>query len=145
LEDKRLMMVSITASNHQRKQAVNRQALVARLNDALPFLQPLPVDFPDEIAIRLVSDREIAKAHGEFLNDPTPTDVITFQHGDVLISVETAAREAVSRGITLDEELLRYGLHAMLHLCGEDDHEPEARRRMQRRQERLVRKVLRAS
>mgnify|MGYP000738786712 CR=1 FL=1 len=44
----------------------------------------------EEVEITFVDDAEIARVHGEFLDDPTPTDVITFHHGEILISADTA-------------------------------------------------------
>jgi probable rRNA maturation factor len=88
----------------------------------------------DEVEITLVDDAEIARVHGEFLDDPTPTDVITFHHGEILISTETAARQAVEHGQPLDHELALYAIHGLLHLAGwhdEEDAEAEAMARVQ--------------
>ena len=43
-----------------------------------------------EISFVLVSDARLAALHDEFLGDPAPTDVITFHHGEIVISAETA-------------------------------------------------------
>lgn len=75
--------------------------------------------------------------HGRFSGLPTPTDVLTFQHGDILVSAETAQRQAQALGTTTEGELRLYLAHAFLHLCGYDDREPKARARM-RRMERQV-------
>jgi probable rRNA maturation factor len=91
-----------------------------------------------QIDVALVDDAAIAGVHGQFLGDPTPTDVITFDHGEILVGVETAARQAAEHGEPLGRELLRYLVHGLLHLAGHDDHEESARRCMHGEQERIV-------
>ena len=96
----------------------------------------------DEVEISVVSDDAIAEVHGEFMDDPTPTDVITFQHGEILVSLDTATREAAARNLPVERELLLYVIHGLLHLYGFDDHDPEARQRMHHRQEAVLDQVL---
>jgi len=79
-----------------------------------------------EIEFNLINDETICDLHAQFMDDPTPTDVITFHHGEVFISYDTALREADERTIPLAEELFRYHVHGLLHLAGYDDlSEPE--------------------
>ncbi|MFT5466419.1 MAG: putative rRNA maturation factor [Verrucomicrobiales bacterium] len=92
----------------------------------------------DEVEMSIVGDEEIARIHGEFMDDPTPTDVITFQHGELVISAETAAQEANSRSWPVERELLLYLIHGFLHLQGFDDHEPEDRERMHAKQNAIL-------
>jgi probable rRNA maturation factor len=75
--------------------------------------------------------------HAEFLNDPSPTDVMAFDLSDgsrtawqIVICVDVARQEARSRGITAAHELARYAIHGCLHNLGHDDHAPADRRRM---------------
>ena len=56
------------------------------------------------VEVSLIGDEEIARVHSEFLEDPTPTDVITFHHGEILISVDTAEREGPLHENSLEEE-----------------------------------------
>lgn len=100
-------------------------------------LQTLP-----EVSMVLVSDRRILQIHTEFLDDPTPTDVITFQHGEIVISAETALREAQERGIPPVEELARYAVHGLLHLAGWTDLTGREAARMRSRQEKILRRAL---
>lgn len=78
------------------------------------------------------------------MNDPTATDVITFPHGDgigeILVSFDTAIRQASEFGEPVFRELFRYMVHGLLHLHGYIDTEPEERERMFSCQEPLVRK-----
>lgn len=96
-----------------------------------------------EVGVVLVSDRRIAELHGAFLSDPEPTDVITFLHGEIVLSAETARREAVSRGLPLPEEVARYAVHGLLHLAGWSDATADAAAEMRSVQEKILRRALR--
>lgn len=109
----------------------------ARADDA-------PILTLEEIEASLISDDEIAGVHAEFLDDPTPTDVITFHHGEILISIDTAARQAAEHGQTRDHELALYLVHGLMHLAGWDDHEPAEAAEMSRLQESILRDALAA-
>lgn len=98
----------------------------------------------------LVDDRAIRRLNREYLNHDRPTDVLAFSQqqglpspqahllGDVVISVETAARQAKARGHSLAHELALLLIHGILHLVGYDDSTPTARRRMWTAQARLL-------
>lgn len=98
-----------------------------------------------EVSVAVVDDAEIARVHGRFLNDPTPTDCISFVFdsddgaidGEIVVGAETAAAAAGRFGWSAADELLLYVVHGALHLAGYDDQSP-AQRRIMRRQERLV-------
>ena len=113
------------------------------------------------LGIIIVDDRAIRVLNRRHLRHDRATDVIAFPLlgdpvgtggraaratqgllGEVYISATTARREARRRGITAREELSRYLVHGILHLCGYDDHRPSDRRRMWARQEKLVELVL---
>jgi len=97
-----------------------------------------------EIEASIVTDKVIGQVHAEFLGDPAPTDVITFHHGEILVSADTAARAGSAHGLSLDEELLLYLIHGLLHLGGWDDHDPEEAARMKAVQEQILGQVLSA-
>jgi probable rRNA maturation factor len=98
--------------------------------------------------VAVVDDRRIAALHERFMGDDRPTDVLTFDlrddpeadviEGEIVVSADTARREARRRGLSPDEELLRYVIHGVLHLCGLDDHTPAERRRMRREENRVL-------
>jgi len=92
----------------------------------------------EDVEISLVDDEAIAAVHGDFLDDPTPTDVITFHHGEILVSVETAAREAAARGGPALRETALYLIHGLLHLHGHTDADPELRAVMHEVQDRIL-------
>jgi len=91
-----------------------------------------------EMEITLLDDSEMARIHGEFLDDPTPTDVITFDHGELLIGVETAARQAKEFESSQAREIALYGIHGMLHLSGFDDRSSDDAKLMAARQFELL-------
>ncbi|HEY1583709.1 MAG TPA: rRNA maturation RNase YbeY [Chthoniobacterales bacterium] len=126
----------------QRKVALDRGALERFAQRALPLCRQegnAGLTNNDEISVLLVSDRRIADLHCRFMEIAGPTDVITFQHGEIFISVETAQRQATAFQTSLGHELRLYLVHGLLHLRGFDDHEPAARRQMHAMQERIVR------
>jgi probable rRNA maturation factor len=91
-----------------------------------------------EMTVILVSDKRVARIHRRFMNEAGPTDVITFQHGEIFVSAETAKRQARDFGTTLDHELRLYLVHGLLHLQGFDDKTTDAAAEMKRLQERIV-------
>lgn len=97
----------------------------------------------EEVHFVVVSDRKIAALHAEFLSDPTPTDVITFLHGEVVLSAETALREARRHRLPVAEEVARYAVHGLLHLAGWDDSDRDAASEMRAVQEKILRRATR--
>jgi probable rRNA maturation factor len=57
---------------------------------------------------------------------------------DLLICLDEAARQAQSRGIVIERELLLYALHGVLHCLGEDDHDPVAHEQMHAREDGIL-------
>jgi probable rRNA maturation factor len=81
----------------------------------------------------------MALLHRKFLGQSGPTDVMTFQHGEVFISVETARGHARAFGNSLLRELKLYIVHGLLHLHGFDDQTPSEAHRMKAAQEKILR------
>ena len=90
------------------------------------------------ISVLIVSDRRMAALHKEFCGLAGPTDVLTFQHGEMVISAETAARQARIFHTSLATEVQLYLLHGLLHLAGFDDVTTQQQKRMQRLQNKLL-------
>ena len=95
-----------------------------------------------EIFIWLISDRRMALLHRKFLGQSGATDVLTFQHGEIFISVDTARRHARVFGNSLLRELKLYIVHGLLHLHGFDDRTPAEVRKMKKAQEKILRSAL---
>jgi probable rRNA maturation factor len=98
----------------------------------------------EELDVVLVSDLRMAQLHRRFLQQAGPTDVITFQHGEIVISAETARRQARAFRTSLEHELRLYIAHGLLHLRGYDDRTIAGAAEMKRLQEKLVATVERA-
>ena len=90
------------------------------------------------VSVWLISDRRMSRLHREFLGQTGPTDVLTFQHGEIFISVETAKRHARAFGNSLLRELQLYIVHGLLHLHGFDDRTQPGARRMKKMQARIL-------
>ena len=101
-----------------------------------------PLMHLDEIEFSIISDEEMTRVHTEFLDDPTPTDVITFHHGEILVSADTALRQGGEHGQSLDHELALYMIHGLMHLGGWDDHDAEEAAEMALKQEAVLRQVI---
>jgi probable rRNA maturation factor len=131
--------------NRQRKIALDFAELENFARRALPLCargRGAGLTSLAEIDVVIVSDRKISELHRRFLQIAGPTDVITFQHGEIFISVEMAQRQARTHRTSLASELRLYLVHGLLHLHGFDDHRASDRRRMFAAQERILASVL---
>jgi probable rRNA maturation factor len=130
---------------------VGEDELKALLQDALNRLQPVGGG-SWQISILFTTDERIQAMHAEFMGIDTPTDIMTFPYevdefdppgfanrgGDLVISVETAAANAVEAGWSTAEELRYLVLHGLLHLLGWSDSTDEEREAMLRQQDALM-------
>jgi rRNA maturation RNase YbeY len=125
------MMVEVV--NRQRKRKVDCERWQAFVDKAM---QVIPVAGAG-VTVAFVSDRTISELNRVWRRKRGPTDVLSFpaaqeqfekleglQLGDVVISVEQAARQATKHGLTFEEEIAQLILHGLLHLCGYD-HETD--------------------
>ena len=91
-----------------------------------------------DIFVWLISDRRMSQLHRQFLGQTGPTDVLTFQHGEIFISAETAKRHARLFENSIMRELQLYIVHGLLHLHGFDDRTRAQARKMRRTQEKIM-------
>ncbi len=101
------------------------------------------LDLP--VSLLLTDDAEMTQIHADHLDDPTPTDVISFaleEGAEIVVSVQTARRVAREQGHTIRAEVALYVVHGLLHCCGYDDIRVGDRKRM-RAAERDVMTTLR--
>jgi rRNA maturation RNase YbeY len=107
-----------------------------------------------ELSLALVDDAAIAALNERDRGRAGPTDVLSYSllegpHserrgallGDVVISVDTAARQARRGRRSLDDECLRLLVHGVLHLLGHDHERDEEARRMRAEERRVWRAV----
>ena len=99
----------------------------------------------NQIYVLVVSDRRITALHNEFCRIPGTTDVLTFQHGEIVISADTAATQARMFHTNVTAEIQLYVLHGLLHLAGFDDATPSKRRQMHQLQKKLMITILGSS
>lgn len=102
-----------------------------------PFLQKVMQKLCydcEEISVLFCGDNFIARMNGEYRHVEGATDVLSFENnaeyiedgvkwkcvGDILISVDSLEKNAVSFGVSQDEELKRLLVHGILHLNGFD-------------------------
>jgi probable rRNA maturation factor len=104
-----------------------------------------------ELSLAFMSDTKLAQLHADFLDDPTTTDVITFEGqpefgvaGEICVSADTAAAYAKKNARDFSEELTLYVVHGWLHLAGYDDLQP-AKKRLMRAAEARAMKLLHAA
>ncbi|MEM8885477.1 MAG: rRNA maturation RNase YbeY [Planctomycetota bacterium] len=91
-----------------------------------------------KVVVALVDDPTMAELHERFLGKQGPTDVLSFPHGEIVVSADTAAREAKARGIPPLHELVLYVVHGALHLAGYEDRSPKAARRMRQAERKIL-------
>jgi probable rRNA maturation factor len=81
-----------------------------------------------ELSLILTTDEDIRILNNKYRNLDEPTDVLSFATGeplmlgDIVISADTARRQAASNGNTLSKELAQLYIHGFLHLL-DFDHE----------------------
>lgn len=103
-----------------------------------------------ELSISLVDDVQIRELNRDHRGKDRATDVLSFSlvegdHadfrgnllGDVVISLDTARRQARERHRSLDEETARLMIHGVLHLLGHDHEEDDEYQRMRAEERRL--------
>ena len=108
-------------------------------------------EFEGEACFHLVSKKRMAEVNYEFLKHEGPTDVITFDLAEdpnrilflaeIFICPGVAQEQAVEFNTTWQDELLRYHIHALLHLQGYDDLTPNELKLMKGHEERIMTKA----
>ena len=114
------------------------------------------MDCPDsELSILIVDDPQIEVLNKKYLNRNGPTNVIAFPMrtgqfskinpqllGDVVISVETAAKEGKSAGNSLEERFTHLLVHGILHLLGYDHEKTDQEAHKMEKQSNEILKLI---
>lgn len=142
-------MVEISVSNRQRRVRFDLAWLKALAPIALAecWKHPAPpgetvLASLDAVEVSVVSDAKISALHEQFMQIAGATDVITFEHGEIIISAETARRNAADFAQPLEHELALYIIHGLLHLHGHGDQAPDEAKRMRKIQDRVLTRCL---
>ncbi|MBP2641778.1 MAG: metalloprotease ybeY [Firmicutes bacterium] len=126
--------------------------LLAVLNKAAAALDVEP---NAEVSIVLADDAYIQELNCQYRGKDMPTDVLSFALnegeepeiidgpeenllGDIIISLETAQRQAVDYGHSLERELAFLTVHGFLHLLGYDHEKEDQRQTMRAEEERIL-------
>lgn len=124
------------------------------LSNLNPGLSPIDAY---EVSLRLTNDPEIQQLNTDYRQQAKPTDVLSFAAlethfpgaqamyeaeplplGDIIISVETAIRQAPASGHSLTQEIAWLSAHGLLHLLGWDHPDDDSLRRMLEKQSDLL-------
>ena len=146
--------MKIWIKNRQRRISLSGKRLRALTEQIL-----LKLKRPDvELGLVLLNDRQIRYLNGKYRGKDSPTDVLSFPLnrgasfkgplsppvllGDVVISVETARRQAREKDQNLYEQVGRLLVHGILHLQGFDHEKARDARRMWRKERELIKDLL---
>ena len=143
--DPRRQHVEVALSNQQQTHAIDADRLVSAAKSVLLDGDQLQA----VVSVAVVDDATILDLNRRFLNHDYPTDVLSFAlestaerlEGEVVVSADTAAREAAEHGWRLEQELALYVIHGCLHLVGMDDRDPAAAHDMRLAENRHMRRL----
>jgi probable rRNA maturation factor len=134
--------LEVVLLNRQRRRRVRPDRLRRLLEDAARSL-----GVSGEVALVLTRDPAVRELNARYRGRDKPTDVLSFPGpggeaglGDIVVSVDTAERNARRLGRTLQRELDVLALHGFLHVLGYDHETDDGT--MDRLERRLRRKLL---
>ncbi len=108
---------------------------------------------PAELGILITDDATVHDLNRRYADEDKPTDVLSFslregeefvtpdeteRLGEVIISLDTAKRQAEEAGRVLEAEVAHLLVHGILHLLGYDHAEPDEERAMRERERELL-------
>ena len=101
-------------------------------------LQGEGVARPGEVSLSFVTAAEMEELHRKYMNEPGPTDVLSFPLGEdgLLGDVVVCPEEAARANPDLSAEMRFLVAHGVLHLLGYDHEDEDERRAMWGKQER---------
>jgi probable rRNA maturation factor len=125
---------AIQITSNQKRVKLDRAGLRRDVRNILELLGT----GQQELSLMIVDDEGIRTINRDYLRRDRPTNVISFSLtkgdfgdvnpgvlGDVVVSVETAAREARTAGIPIEDAILYLIIHGILHLAGYDHEGPK--------------------
>jgi probable rRNA maturation factor len=130
-------------SSRGRVSVSGRGGYAARVVREAAALQLLRAGATGELSVLLVGDAKMRRLNRSYRGKDRATDVLSFPQGgdvvgDVVISVDSARRQAREGGWPLSRELQRLLAHGILHCLGHDHHDPRGARRMAAAEQRLL-------
>ncbi len=101
-----------------------------------------------KLEIALVGVARMCQEHARWMNDASPTDVLTFDlrdkttgrdvDGALIVCRSVAKQRARERKTDWEKELLLYIVHGCLHLCGYDDRDETDSARMHKEEDKIL-------
>lgn len=140
--------MTVLISGKKRVTGVNRSKIRKTAEAILDLLQSADA----ELSILLTDDEEMTVINSEYRGKNRPTDVIAFAMadgdfgllnsnilGDVVISLDTAKKQAMERNVEIMNEVRFLLIHGILHLHGYDHEKCDMERlKMQRKEKQLL-------
>lgn len=143
--DRQERQLEVALTNQQQNHAFDARRLVSAAESALGDGEIRHA----VVSVAVVDDATIHDLNRRFLDHDYPTDVLSFPlenrdrrlEGEVVVSADTAAREAEHHGWDLQQELELYVIHGCLHLIGMDDGDPDSRLAMRAAENKHMRAI----
>ena len=152
--------MNITVENQQKRIPLKPQTILLAAKKILRHEKVKTVD----LSIVFVLDSKIKSLNKKYLQENHPTDVLSFDfksvsrasclegrnhqqrgtsnesriNGEIIISADTAVRNARAYQTSPQQEILLYVIHGILHLLGCDDHSPSDIQEMRRKEAELM-------
>jgi len=133
--------MEITIKNLQNKLPINNKKIEKLIRKILKSEKAKP----DWINICFTGNPLIGKLNKKFLKTTGPTDVLAFNLGsrknilaDIVISTDTAIKQAKAFKTTPQKELMLYVAHGILHILGFDDHTKSQINLMRKKESKYV-------
>ncbi len=92
-------------------------------------------------SVMLASDRTVQRLNARHRGRNKPTNVLTFDTGDIVLALGVVRREARAQNRRPAHHLAHLVVHGALHLQGHDHHEPADARRMEMEEARLLHRI----
>lgn len=136
--------MEILLRNAQRQHKIDTRAFKKQVRTLLESLDQENT----ELSLLITRDAAIRKLNRDYRDRDRATDVLSFPQddgvnengetllGDVVISIDTAHRQAGEHGLTLNEELMLLTIHGLLHLLDYDHERSEEEARIMKRKTR---------
>ena len=138
--------------NNESGTEVDEEALLDVARFALDRMRIHPLS---ELSVIVVDEEAMAALHVQWMDEPGPTDVMSFPMdelrpgkedeelpqgllGDIVLCPEVAAKQGAANGHSMDAELQLLTVHGVLHVLGYDHEDPEEEREMFGLQKRIL-------
>jgi probable rRNA maturation factor len=138
--------------NNESGTEVDEEALLEVARFALDRMRIHPLS---ELSVIVVDEEAMAALHMQWMDEPGPTDVMSFPMdelrpgkedeelpqgllGDIVLCPEVAAKQGAANGHSMDAELQLLTVHGVLHVLGYDHEDPEEEREMFGLQKRIL-------